>query len=54
MVNLDSHNGASFEEYNNLRDKLSDVSAIYRQKYPNCLPIPMEIIDKESEVTEDQ
>ena len=35
----------TISEYNKLREKLYNVSLIYKRKYPNCLPIPIEIIN---------
>ena len=36
----------SIVRYNKLREKLYKVSLIYKKKYPNCLPIPFQVIEK--------
>lgn len=33
------------KKFNFLREKLSKISQIYQKKYPNCLPIPIHILD---------
>lgn len=54
MDHLNDHGNLNFEQYNSLREKLSQVSALYRKKYPNCLPLPIQLIDKEEELNEEQ
>jgi len=43
----DSSHPEDIERFNNLRDKLSDLSNVYKKKYPNCLPIPTFLIHNE-------
>lgn len=53
MDHLNDHGYLNVEQYNSLREKLSQVSEIYKKKYPNCLPLPLQVIDKDEELNEE-